>query len=91
MDRIKESLKPYTQAMPDILNYQIVTKLLICIWMFLLGRLFQILLRSSGRVAVTSGDWQFLFTTWQGILILLLGLLSLFTYVAFDMNTKISF
>ena len=89
MNHIKESLKPYTQAMPDILNYQIVTKLLICIWMFLLGRLFQILLRSSGRVAVTSGDWQFLFTTWQGILILLLGIVSLFVYVAFDINSKV--
>ena len=88
-NRIKEVLKPYTQALPDILNYQIVTKALICIWLFLLGRLFQVLLRSSGRVAVTSGDWQFLFTTWQGILILLLGIASLFVYVAFDINSKI--
>ena len=75
--------------MPDILNYQIVTKAIISIWLFLLGRLFQILLRSSGRVAVTSGDWEFLFTTWQGLLILLLGLVSLFIYVAFDLNSKI--
>lgn len=75
--------------MPDILNYQIVTKAIISIWLFLLGRLFQILLRSSGRVAVTSGDWKFLFTTWQGVLILLLGLSSLFIYVAFDLNSKI--
>ena len=75
--------------MPDILNYQLVTKTLICIWLFLLGRLFQILLKSSGRVAVTSGDWKFLFTTWQGILILLLGIGSLFIYVAFDLNSKI--
>lgn len=88
-NRIKEDLKPYTQAMPDILNYQIVTKLLICIWLFLLGRIFQVLLKSSGRVAVTSGDWQFLFTTWQGILILLLGIVSLFVYVAFDINSKV--
>ena len=88
-NRIKEYLKPYTQAMPDILNYQIVTKALIFIWLFLLSRLFQILLKSSGRVAVTSGDWQFLFTTWQGILILLLGIVSLFIYVAFDINSKI--
>ncbi len=88
-NRIKEILKPYNQAIPDILNYQIVTKVLICIWLFLLGRLFQVLLKSSGRVAVTSGDWQFLFTTWQGLLILLLGILSLFVYVAFDINTKI--
>lgn len=75
--------------MPDILNFQIVTKALICIWMFLLGRLFQALLRSSGRVAVTTGDWKFLFTTWQGICILLLGIVSLFIYIAFDINSKI--
>lgn len=87
--KIKDKLRPYIQAMPDILNYQIVTKVLICIWLFLLGRLFQVLLRSSGRVAVTSGDWKFLFTTWQGLLILLLGLVSLFVYVAFDLNSKI--
>ena len=87
--KIKERLRPYTQALPDILNYQIVTKVLICIWLFLLGRLFQALLKSSGRVAVTSGDWKFLFTTWQGILILILGLVSLFVYVAFDLNSKI--
>ena len=89
MKKINAELRPYLQAMPDILNYQLVTKTLICIWLFLLGRLFQVLLRSSGRVAVTSGDWKFLFTTWQGLLILLLGLGSLFIYVAFDLNSKI--
>lgn len=88
-NQIKDRLSPYIQAIPDIFNYQIVTKALICVWLFLLGRLFQILLRSSGRVAVTSGDWKFLFTTWQGILILILGLVSLFVYVAFDLNSKI--
>ena len=86
---LKEKLRPYNQALPEIFNYQIVTKAIIFIWLFLLGRLFQVLLRSSGRVAVTSGDWKFLFTTWQGILILLLGLGSLFIYVAFDLNSKI--
>ena len=88
-DKVKARLRPYFQAMPDIFNYQIVTKALIAIWIFLLGRLFQVLLKSSGRVAVTSGDWKFLFTTWQGILILLLGIVSLFIYVAFDLNSKI--
>ena len=87
--KIKTILRPYTQALPDILNYQIVTKIIIAIWIFLLGRLFQLLLKSSGRVAVTTGDWKFLFTTWQGILIVLLGLGSLFIYVAFDLNSKI--
>ena len=61
-NKISVILRPYTEAMPDILNYQIVTKAIICIWLFLLGRLFQILL---------------------------LGLASLFIYVAFDLNSKI--
>ena len=87
--KIKDRLRPYVKAIPDILNYQIITKVIICVLLFLLGRLFQVLLRSSGRVAVTSGDWKFLFTTWQGLLILLLGILSLFLYVAFDLNSKI--
>ena len=86
---LKEKLRPFNQALPDILNYQIVTKVIIFIWLFLFGRLFQVLLKSSGRVAVTSGDWKFLFTTWQGILILLLGIGSLFIYVAFDLNSKV--
>ena len=86
---IKEKLRPYFQALPDVFNYQIASKALLAVLVFLLGRIFQALLRSSGRVAVTSGDWIFLFTTWQGILILLLGLVSLFFYVAFDINSKI--
>ena len=86
---IKEKLRPYFQALPDVFNYQIASKALLAVLVFLLGRIFQALLRSSGRVAVTSGDWKFLFTTWQGILILLLGLVSLFFYVAFDINSKI--
>ena len=86
---MKEKLEPYIQALPDIFNYQIVTKVILGIWLFLFGKVFQLLLKSSGRVAVTTGDWKFLFTTWQGILILLLGLSSLFIYVAFDLNTKV--
>ena len=86
---MKEKIRPYIRALPDIFNYQIITKVVLGVWLFLLSRLFQLLLKSSGRVAVTSGDWQFLFTTWQGILILVLGIVSLFIYVAFDLNSKI--
>ena len=35
--------------------------------MLLLSAIANVLLRGLGRVAVTSGDWKFLFTTWQGI------------------------
>ena len=83
-----QKLKPYWQALPDIITYQIITKPLIGLWIYLLGRITQTLLTSTGRVAITSGDFMFLFKTWQGYLILLLGLVSLFIYVAFDINTK---
>ena len=75
ISQIKIRLDPYLWALPDIFNYQIATKILLALWLFLLGRVFQVLLRSTGRVAVTTGDWQFLFTTWQGIFILLLALI----------------
>ncbi len=82
-------LKPYWQALLDIFKYQIITKILIAVWIFILGRLFRALLLSTGRVALTSGDLKIVFTSWQGILILLIGLVTLFIYVAFDINTKI--
>ena len=87
--RTVEKLKPYLKALPDMFSYQVVTKILLAVWIFLLGRLFQALLKSTGRIAVTSGDFMFLFNTWQGILILIIGLVSLFIYVTFDINAKI--
>ena len=84
-----QKLKPYWQALPNIYTYQLITKPLIGIWIYLFGRITQTLLKSTGRVAVTSGDFSFLFKTWQGWLILLIGLISLFIYIAFDINTKI--
>lgn len=81
--------KPYLEALPDILRYQLFTKSFLALGLFLLGRLFRILLKSAGRVAVTSGDFLFLFRTWQGILILAVALTALFVYVALDLNAMI--
>ena len=87
-DRQKR-LEPYVQALPGILQYQIFTKILIGLWLFLMGRVFRLLLNSTGRVAVSSGDFVFLFTRWQGILIVLCALVSLYVYVALDLNAKV--
>ncbi len=89
MNKRDEKLKPYLEALPDVIRYQVATKLLLGVWLFLLGRLFRVLLNSTGRVAVTSGDFAFIFTTWQGIAIILIALISLFVYVALDLNVKI--
>lgn len=47
-------------------------------------------LASQGRVAVSTGDFGFLFTTWQGWLLVLLALVALYAYVGFDLNANIA-
>ena len=85
----KRILQSYDQALPDIFRFQFISKSLLGLWLFLLGKLSEQLLRSSGRPALTSGDFTFLFTSWQGILVLLIGLASMFVYVATDLNAQI--
>ena len=85
----QEKLTVYVQALPGILQYQLFTKLVLCVWLFLMGRLYRLLLHSTGRVAVSSGDILFLITSWQGLLIILCALISLYGYVAIDLNAKI--
>ena len=86
---MKDRLRPYLQAIPDILSYQIVTKLMLTFSMLVLGWVFSFLLKSTGRVAITSGDWKFLFATWPGVFMLILIIAVLFMYVAVDINGKI--
>ena len=85
----QEKLAPYLQALPGILQYQVFTKIVIGLWLFLLGRFFRLVLNSMGRVAVSTGDFGFLFTHWQGILIILCAAVSLYGYVALDLNAKV--
>lgn len=89
--KFSENVYPYWQALPLILKYQIPTKICIGLWMFVLGKLFTLVVRSSGRVAITSSDFLFMFTSWQGILLIILAIATLFIYTAFDINTKIIF
>lgn len=86
----QQRLRPYWQALPDILKYQLATKSLMSIWIFILGTITNRLLASAGRVAMTSGDFKFLISTPEGILIILVGLVSLFLCVALDLNAKIA-
>ena len=87
---MKERLRPYLRAVPDIFCYIVVTKGILFVLTCLLGAMAKLLLSSVGRVAVTSGDWKFLYTTWQGILLLVLSLVSLYIGTAFDLNGRIA-
>ena len=92
MEKEKESRqtwKLYWRSRPDLFRYQIVATLLLGCILFVLRFLSNLMLQSTGRVAVSSGDYMFLFTSWQGIALILFGLAVLFVYVAFDINTKI--
>ena len=87
--RLKEFAAPYIASRFDITRYQIVSALILAGLSFLLRQLAMLLIRSSGRVAVSTGDFDFLFKTWQGPLLIFVGLATLFVYVAFDLNTQI--
>ncbi|MBO5998538.1 MAG: glycerophosphoryl diester phosphodiesterase membrane domain-containing protein [Lachnospiraceae bacterium] len=87
--KLLKKIPGFLPVLDHIRFYQIVTKAGLIVWAFVLRRIFRLLLKSTGRVALTSGDFIFLFTSWQGPVILALGLFSLFVYVALDLNTKI--
>ena len=83
--------RPYVHAIPQILAYQVVTKLALFVVLTGLKKLASWALASQGRVAVTSGDWRFLFTSWQGWVLVLAGLAVLYAYMAFDLNVKVAY
>ncbi len=87
----RQNYLPYVRSVYDISRFQICNGMIIWAMSFLLRQIAMILIRSTGRVAVTSGDWKFLFTTWQGPLLLFIGLSVLFVYLAFDLNSMIIF
>ena len=88
MNRLRKFL-PYWQAIPEILRYQAVSKFFLGILLTGLNTVTVLLLLSTGRLSVSTGDFAFLFTTWQGPLLITAAVFSLFLFVAFDLNTKI--
>ena len=87
--RLRDRIRPYRQAIPEILIYQVVSKVLLTGLLFVLQKLAYLLFRSAGRAAVTSGDFLFMFTTWQGWVLLVIGFMALLLYTVLDLNAKI--
>lgn len=85
----KQRLLPYRQSVPPILLFQIISSLALQIRMSCFSVISRLLIRSTGHVAVTSGDFSFLFTTWQGILLIILAIVNLFLFVAVDLNALV--
>ncbi len=93
--KIKESYKknwaPYLWAMPDITIYQIVSNVIYFVLIFAFEALAMFLIRSTGHMAISSGDFAFLFKTWQGPFLIFISLAILFFYVATDINIQIAY
>lgn len=87
--RVWRSYIPYLQSSLDMLRYQAVSNGCLAALLWVINDLTLGLIHSTGRVAVTSGDFKFLFTTWQGILLIFFALLSLSLYIAFDLSSKV--
>lgn len=88
-EKRRNRIYPYLQAMPVFLRYQAASKLLLAVILYLLRQTALRVLHSAGRTAVSSGDLRFIFTSWQGIVLLLLGALTLLVYTGLDLNIKI--
>lgn len=89
MKKIKKWLLPYRQALPALLLYQIIAAFVTELWLWGFSQLAGLLIRSTGRAAISSGDFLFLFTTWQGYVIMLLTVITLFVFVAVDINALV--
>ena len=88
-EKRRNRIYPYLQAIPVFLRYQAASKLLLAVILYLLRQTALRVLHSAGRTAVSSGDLRFIFTSWQGIVLLLLGALTLLVYTGLDLNIKI--
>ena len=89
MKRIREWMLPYRQAVPAFLVFQFIAVIVTGLWLFGFSKIAGLLIRSTGRVALSSGDFLFLFTTWQGYVIIILALLTLFVLVSVDVNSLV--
>lgn len=79
----------YFHAIGHILKYQIFTKIILILLLMALKNLAMALIQSTGRIAITSGDFKFLFTSWQGYSLIIISIISLFIFLAIDINAKI--
>ena len=84
-------LRPYIGNLPDITKFNLFSGAIIAVVSFINKQLALFLIRTTGRDAISTGDFAFLFKTWQGPFILFLGFLIIFVYFIFDLIGQILF
>ncbi|MBQ9679117.1 MAG: glycerophosphoryl diester phosphodiesterase membrane domain-containing protein [Ruminococcus sp.] len=84
--KLKNRIRPFYQAIPKLLTFQLVSFLLLSLLTWGISALCGLLLGLTGKTAVTSGDLSFVFTHWQGYVMIALILLMVISYVAVELN-----
>ncbi|MBR0085679.1 MAG: glycerophosphoryl diester phosphodiesterase membrane domain-containing protein [Lachnospiraceae bacterium] len=85
----RKKILQYLQLIPDAIKYQVITKVILFILVFLIEKLAMWMIYSTGRVAISSGDFLFVFATWQGWVLIGTLIAVFFFYTAMDLNVKI--
>lgn len=87
--RPKQKLVRYFEALPKIAIYQFVSRALL--WVALMGvsKLVAWLMVISGHVALSTGDFSWVFHTWQGWTIVVVFFAALFVLTVFDVSVNI--
>ena len=89
--KFKKRLLPFVRAVPDLLVFRIVAELLLWGCSALMAWLSSLLLGSAGKASISSGDFSFIFTNWQGYVLILIAFAIVLLYVAVDVNALIIF
>ena len=87
--KIKKRIMPYYQAIPKLLTFCVVSDMVLSLLTWAISAMFSLMLGLSGKAAVTSGDMYFLFTPWQGYVMIILSLVLVLCYIAVELNAML--
>ncbi len=88
-EKLKRSLRKdrmFFKVVPEILIYQIITKIMLFVIVMALKQNALWILYRVGRGALTSGDLPFLLRTKGGLALVFIGIIVLIIYTVFDIN-----
>ena len=86
---VKQFLRFAFHAIPELFQFQLLTKGILALSLFGLSRLANVLLKGSGFSAITSSDILKVLKTWQGWLLIIVLLFILFFYTAMEILAQI--
>ena len=89
--KITRTIWPYVYAIPEILVYEVVSKAILAALAFLIKQIMMWAVLRTGRVAVSSGDWGFLFKSPFGWIAIITAVLLCMVYIAFDINIIVNY